>query len=160
MVSLNTTPPEISIEVEGVTRAPSPRNEPLERKRFTDSSGMLNPAENRHRCSGKALNASCPARSTTRMAGSLRFSPRSGVFHPSWKSTSRTMEGSNGPAGPFSPRIKQSSMMMCMDSVVQAFVEKSHSMLMGSLPWLLANITSTVARSEPPFGSSMARFNL
>ena len=50
-------------------------------------------------------------------------------------------------------------MMMWVDEVVHSPVSNAHWMLMASLPWLLANITSTVDKSEPPLGSEIFTFS-
>ena len=86
-VSEKTTFPAISNGLLGAIRAPSPSNAPCERMSETLSSGTSRAAEKRHRCSGNARNTSCPARSTIRIPGSRRVSPRSGVVQASLKST-------------------------------------------------------------------------
>ena len=82
-VSENTTPPATSNGLLGARRAPSPSKVPCDRMSFTLSSGTSIAAENRQRCSGNARNTSCPARSATRIPGSRRVSPKSGVVQAS-----------------------------------------------------------------------------
>ena len=93
-VSAKTTSPAISKGLFGAKRAPSPNNVPCERIKVTVSSGISIAAENRQRCSGKVWKTSCPALSITRIPGSLRVSPKSGVVHANFSSTLSVMSRS------------------------------------------------------------------
>ena len=126
-VAANTKPPVSSNGEFGGNRAPSSRTVPWVNTNETDSCGMVNAGENRHRSAGNVWMTSCPARSMIFTLGSRKVSPRSGVVHANSRSTTNRVSFSYGPAVvPSRASMAQSLTMRWMLFDVHESVLKSH----------------------------------